>query len=139
MENLTSIEGISFAAATVLNLTFSNSYNLERITPLAWPSNYTGTLNGTFQNCYRLKDITPFQTSGVTNMALTFNGCRKLQDLSWADMSSVTVANGTLRNAYSIKKPPSSGPITGPASNPNVQADIALLLFSFEKISITNA
>ena len=29
--------------------------------------------------------------------------------------------------------------ITGPASNPNVQADIALLLFSFEKISTTNA
>ena len=40
---------------------------------------------------------------------------------------------------YSIKKPPSKGPITGPASNPNVQADIALLLFSFEKISTTNA
>ena len=39
----------------------------------------------------------------------------------------------------SIKKPPSNGPITGPASNPNVQADIALLLFSFEKISTTNA
>lgn len=106
MENLTSIEGISFAAATTLNLTFSGCFNIERITPLAWPSNYTGTLNGTFQNCYRLKDITPFQTSGVTNMAITFNGCRKLQDLSWADMSSVTVANGTLRNAYSIKKPP---------------------------------
>ena len=39
----------------------------------------------------------------------------------------------------SIIKPPRKGPITGPASSPNVQADKALLLFSFEKISITNA
>ena len=45
--------------------------------------------------------------------------------------------NRQLKN--SIKKPANKGPITGPASNPNVQADIALLLFSFEKISTTNA
>ena len=35
--------------------------------------------------------------------------------------------------------PPSKGPITGPASNPKVQAEIALLLFWIEKVSITRA
>ena len=43
-----------------------------------------------------------------------------------------------LQLIFSIKKPPRSGPITGPESKPNVQADIALLLLFTLNISITN-
>ena len=106
MENMTSIEGISFSAATTLNSTFYQSYNIERINPLNWPTNYVGSLNSTFNGCQRLKDITPFQTSGCTNLTSTFNNCRKLTDLSWVDMSSAIEAQGVTNTMYSLKKPP---------------------------------
>ena len=106
MENMTSIEGITFSAATDLNSTFYLSYNLERIKPLAWPTNYVGSLNSTFNGCQRLVDITPFQTSGCTNFTSTFRNCRKLTDLTWVDMSSSIEAQGVTNFMYSLKKPP---------------------------------
>ena len=106
LENITSIEGITFTAATTLNSTFYLSYNIERINPLGWPTNYTGSLNSTFNGCQRLTDITPFQTSGCTNFTSTFRNCRKLTDLSWVDLSSAIEAQGVTNFMFSLKKPP---------------------------------
>ena len=106
MENITNIDGISFSSATILNSTFYTTYNLERINPIDWPANYTGSLVNTFNGCQRLTDITPFQTSGCTNFTSTFRNCRKLTDLSWVDMSSATEAQGVSNFMYSLLKPP---------------------------------
>jgi len=101
---LQSVPNMPLQYVTALPNLFQNCYKLIRVPPLLNTANVTG-IQAMFQNCTSLTNIDNFinmDTTKVTSLGDTFNGCSKLIYIPYFNTANVTDWGRTFANCNAL-------------------------------------